>query len=56
MAQLSRSESADITLRYHAYLVGPNGILQSAEAFEAASNAAAFVDAQQFALRGNVEV
>ncbi|QOZ67864.1 hypothetical protein [Bradyrhizobium arachidis] len=45
-----------MTLQYRAYLVGANGIFQSAEAFEAASDAAALVHAQQFALRGNVEV
>lgn len=45
-----------MTLQYRAYLVGANGIFQSAEAFQAASDAAAFVHAQQFALRGNVEV
>ncbi len=45
-----------MTLQYRAYLVGANGIFQSAEAFEASSDAAALVHAQQFALRGNVEV
>ncbi|HEV2155040.1 hypothetical protein [Bradyrhizobium sp.] len=45
-----------MTLQYRAYLLGANGIFQSAEAFEAASDAAALIHAQKFALRGNVEV
>lgn len=45
-----------MTLQYRAYLVGANGVFQSAEAFEATSDAAALVHAERFALRGNVEV
>jgi hypothetical protein len=56
MAQLSRPEGADMTLQYRAYLVGANGVFQSAEAFEATSDAAALVHAERFARRGNVEV
>lgn len=45
-----------MTLQYRAYLVGANGVFQSAEAFEATSDAAALVHAERFARRSNVEV
>ena len=41
---------------YRAYLVGENGIFQSAEAFEAPSDADALIVAQQYTRRGDVEV
>ena len=42
--------------QYRAYLVGENGIFQSAEAFEAESDAAALREAQRFTRLANVEV
>ncbi|MBR1130160.1 hypothetical protein [Bradyrhizobium iriomotense] len=45
-----------MTQQYRAYLVGENGIFQSAEAFEAASDASALEFAQRFTRRGDVEV
>jgi len=45
-----------MTQQYRAYLVGENGVFQSAEAFEASSDAAALDFARQFTRRGDVEV
>lgn len=42
--------------QYRAYLVGDNGVFQSAEAFEALSDIAALNFAQQFTRRGDIEV
>jgi hypothetical protein len=42
--------------QYRAYLVGEDGVFRSAEAFEALSDAAALVFAQQFVQQSNVEV
>jgi len=42
--------------QYRAYLVGENGVFQSAEAFEAACDASALTFAERFARRGDVEV
>ncbi|WP_441237522.1 hypothetical protein [Bradyrhizobium sp. 930_D9_N1_4] len=42
--------------QYRAYLVGDNGVFQSAEAFEASSDASAVTVAERFTRRGNVEV
>ncbi|WP_314962812.1 hypothetical protein [Bradyrhizobium cosmicum] len=45
-----------MTQQYRAYLVGENGVFQSAEAFEAASDESALAVARQFTRRGDVEV
>ncbi|UPK38481.1 hypothetical protein IVB18_15280 [Bradyrhizobium sp. 186] len=45
-----------MTQQYRAYLVGENGVFQSAEAFEAESDASALDFARQFTRRGDVEV
>ncbi|MDA9404183.1 hypothetical protein [Bradyrhizobium sp. CCBAU 45389] len=42
--------------QYRAYLVGENGVFQSAEAFEARSDASALLFARRFTRRGDVEV
>lgn len=42
--------------QYRAYLVGDNGVFQSAEAFEAFSDADAMVVAQRFTRHSDVEV
>ncbi|WP_439369570.1 hypothetical protein [Bradyrhizobium sp. DASA03120] len=42
--------------QYRAYLVGENGVFQSAEAFEARSDASALLFARRFTGRGDVEV
>ncbi|MBB4368192.1 hypothetical protein GGD63_000971 [Bradyrhizobium sp. cir1] len=42
--------------QYRAYLVGENGVFQSAEAFEAQSDASALKFAQRFTRRGDVDV
>lgn len=45
-----------MTQQYRAYLIGENGVFQSAEAFEAQSDASALEVAQQYTRRGDVEV
>jgi hypothetical protein len=42
--------------QYRAYLVGENGVFQSAEAFEAESDADALTAAQRYTRRGDIEV